>query len=225
MSDIIDRNVFLLGAGFSRPAGAPLIYDFLERSRELLNNPPDGLDQYGLAQFEAVLGFKREMAKAREKINIDLDNIEELFGLIEMSFRLGETPKSTRDSMVYTIAKTLELCILSPGRRMRIGVPVTKGDKSPYGLSGQTQFESIGQLDSQVLLLDMYDFFALFLAGRFDQEGRRKFRKDTVITFNYDLVLDDALLRLGMQPLYGHEGQEGSRADGVTLLKLHGSAN
>ena len=67
-------------------------------------------------------------------------------------------------------------------------------------------------------------FFALMLGGCFDEHGRRDSRKNVVITFNYDLVLDDALLRVGFQPWYGHDSSE-MQSDGVSLLKLHGSAN
>src|SRR5437879_2029389 len=111
-SQATDRNVFILGAGFSRPAGAPLINDFLERSRQFVNSPPRGLDTYSLQQFESAFRFKENMSKSREKIVIDLDNVEELFGLVEMSCRLGKASSETRDSMVWLIAKTLELCTL-----------------------------------------------------------------------------------------------------------------
>ena len=106
-SEIRDHNVFILGAGFSRDAGAPLIHDFLDRSREFFDNPDSALDEHERQQFEEVFGFKREVAKAREKFRIDLDNIEQLFGLVEMSHRLGSVESATRDATVYLIAKTV----------------------------------------------------------------------------------------------------------------------
>jgi hypothetical protein len=39
-----DHNVYILGAGFSRDAGAPLIHDFLDRAREFFDNPDSALD-------------------------------------------------------------------------------------------------------------------------------------------------------------------------------------
>jgi hypothetical protein len=34
-----DKSVFILGAGASVPAGAPVLNDFLKKARELLDNP------------------------------------------------------------------------------------------------------------------------------------------------------------------------------------------
>ena len=121
MAEPTDRNVYILGAGFSAPAGAPLIYSFLERSREFLNNPPAALNNDGLAHFKRVFEFKEKIAKAREKMSVDLDDIEELFGLVEMSCRLGSASVEARNSMIYVIAKTLELCTTPRKPRGRIG--------------------------------------------------------------------------------------------------------
>jgi len=49
------------------------------------------------------------MALAREKFRIDLDNIEKLFGLVEMSERLDRGTEQVRSDIVYLIAKTIEL--------------------------------------------------------------------------------------------------------------------
>ena len=112
-----DHNVYILGAGFSRDAGAPLIHDFLDRARELFDDPDSDLDSQERGQFEQVFKFKREVAKAREKFRIDLDNIEQLFGLVEMSQRLGSEVPATRDATVYLIAKTLQLALANHSRR------------------------------------------------------------------------------------------------------------
>jgi hypothetical protein len=77
-AEIRDHNVFILGAGFSKDAGAPLIHDFLDRAREFFDDPDSDLDSLEREQFDRVFKFKREVAKAREKFQIDLDNIEQL---------------------------------------------------------------------------------------------------------------------------------------------------
>jgi NAD-dependent SIR2 family protein deacetylase len=48
-SEISDRNVFILGAGFSAEAGAPVIRNFLDVSRELFDDPDSGLEPGGEA--------------------------------------------------------------------------------------------------------------------------------------------------------------------------------
>src|SRR5260370_21489540 len=104
-----DRNVYILGAGFSADAGAPLIQGFLDCSRRLVDQPFSDLDPVERAHFKSVFKFRSEMAQSREKVRMDLDDIEQLFGLVEISQRLEARPPETRDSTVYLIAKTLQL--------------------------------------------------------------------------------------------------------------------
>src|SRR5689334_19681240 len=115
-----NRNVFILGAGFSAPAGAPVINDFFDKARELFDNPASHLDVTDRRRFKSVFDFRGDMAAAREKIHLDLDNIEDLFGLVEMAQRLGDSTPETRDDTVYLIAKTLELAVLNKKRRSRV---------------------------------------------------------------------------------------------------------
>lgn len=195
MTDRIDHNVFILGAGFSRPAGSPLINDFLERSRQLLNDPASGLDDLGVAHFRRVFDFKAAMAKAREKMSVDLDNIEELFGIVEMAQKLGSTVAETRRSMVYLIVKTLELCIASTRARPKIGFALEGPSDEKQGGAFPPAFSRTS--GNPQTLADIYDFFAFLLSGGLDDPKARGNRKNSVITFNYDLVLDDAIERVG----------------------------
>jgi hypothetical protein len=54
-------------------------------------------------------------------------------------------------------------------------------------------------------------------------------RSNTVVTFNYDLVLDDALAGVGAKPAYelsdAPYDEPNNSAVVVPLLKLHGSTN
>jgi len=215
-----DRNVFILGAGFSAAAGAPLLPDFLDRAREFFDNPSSGLNSTQRAQFNNVFEFRRKMSQAREKIVLDLDNIENLFGLVEISKRLGQTDTATRQSTVYLIAKTLELSLKPPEKRGTIGfdyhgrepLPPAVFRKSP-DLGRPTYYSA-----------ETYDFFAALIAGCFDEPDRRPNRTSAVITFNYDLVLDDALSRQNLTVDYRLKPGT-SPANSIPILKLHGSAN
>src|ERR1700730_17293992 len=119
MEGIIDRNVYILGAGFSAGAGAPLIHNFLDVSKQLHDRPYSGLEPFEREHFKRVFDFRREIAQARDKIRIDLDDIEQLFGLVEVSHRFRGTPLETRNSMVYLIAKTLQMSIDGKKQRER----------------------------------------------------------------------------------------------------------
>jgi len=221
MNEITDRNVFILGAGFSADAGAPVIRNFLDVSRELFDDPDSGLDPEERKLFQEVFDFKKKVAQAREKFEIDLNNIEELFGLVEMSHRLHPEDSGTRDATVYLIAKTLELAIAKQQRRpwMRFAI------SQDYRLSNPRWVESVPRQQSgnDVFECDTYRHFALLLAGSYDDPKKAKFRSNAVITFNYDLVLDDALRKAGIPPAYGLK--EEANEKGVPVLKLHGSVN
>jgi NAD-dependent SIR2 family protein deacetylase len=78
---------------------------------------------------------------------------------------------------------------------------------------------------------DLYNYFAALVSGFLDYPDTRPNRKDTIITFNYDLVLDHALLRLGIRPNYHIDphllwvDEEPPAGKTIDLLKLHGSTN
>ena len=78
---------------------------------------------------------------------------------------------------------------------------------------------------------DLYAFFAALIGGVFTAPQSRDDQSNCVITFNYDLVLDDALRSLSIEPDYCLPPDiiEGPRQTAdprtVRLLKLHGSLN
>jgi len=226
-AEIRDHNVFILGAGFSRDAGAPLIHDFLDRSREFFDDPDSALDEHERHQFGEVFRFKREVAKAREKFRIDLDDIEQLFGLVEMSHRLGTVESATRDATVYLIAKTLQLALHGTSGRADVRFTLKPG----YGGQADSFLKYVRRSASggDSFETDIYTHFALYLCGKYDDQRKAGVRSNTAITFNYDLVLDDALRRVEANP--GYELQDARYEEMkvgypvVPLLKLHGSTN
>ena len=220
----LDHTVFILGAGASFAAGVPLIKDFLPVARDLFDNPDSDLGLGEARHFRDVFEFRSRIAQSREKIRIDLDDIEELFGLVEMSVRLGIENKEVRDSTVHLIAKTIERAS-EPRRqnRPRVRFQEARGFKS-YLDTGKFGPKEAG-MDGYCI--DMYEFFAHLVAGNFDDPDKRENRATTVITFNYDLVIDDALRSIGISPQY-HVQEENKIEDntsGVSVLHLHGSTN
>lgn len=225
-----DRNVYILGAGFSASAGVPLIRNFLDRAREFYDDPSSGLLDFERSEFSRVFEFKRRMAQAREKVRIDLDDIEQLFGLAEISYRLKRVHRETRDSTVYLIAKTIQLSMIPWGSRGKIGfcLPSTMIEKFRLNYLQDVFNLKLGSSSNEVdVLVDLYDFFACLVAGIFDSPEKRSARKDCIITFNYDLLCDHALTRLGVTPYYHLAYQQKfiDRNKAITLLKLHGSTN
>ena len=57
---------------------------------------PDAWIKQNANTSRGFLDFKRKMSQAREKVKIDLDNIEELFGLVGVSRGGARTRKALR---------------------------------------------------------------------------------------------------------------------------------
>ena len=174
MADI----VFILGAGASKEAGAPLMNDFLETARDLwLSEKID----HGAEHFELVFRGVDALQAVHSKADIDIHNVESVFSAFQMAHILGElhplesdeTNKLT-EAMCSVISKTIESTVLFRRTTQRINVP------QPYG-----------------------DFAELITSLTKEMSPRKKV---AVITFNYDIALDYALHAHNVRFDYGLDG-------------------
>ncbi len=211
------KNVFIVGAGFSAEAGAPLMDQFLTQARELKDNPVSVLDDHDRKIFERVLRYRVELNKALAKIHVDLDNIEQLFGFLEMDLQLSpDADSQLRNDMTYLIVRTLEGSIQKSLAQAnnRILTQPRDGARWNYTFQG-----------------NQYGFFAGFVSGLWNPDKQVEQKSlDTIITFNYDLLLDREMFQLDIVPNYYCEPASfkySFPAPGLhlNLLKMHGSAN
>jgi hypothetical protein len=191
------KTVFILGAGTSRAAGGPLMYDFIDAAAKVLRRGEAG---WAEASIAASLEARRKLQHAFVKSTIDLDNIESLFATYEMATLIGrlgdlddkqvaELPRNLR----YLIMRTLEHSIL-------------------YSINGD---------DDIVPAPYPYDAFAELLIAL---QQERDAAPVAIINFNYDLCLDYALHLKGYEVDYGlGVGATGKRW--VKHYKVHGSLN
>jgi hypothetical protein len=192
------KTVFILGAGASQRAGAPLMADFLDRASDLVRF--GGISELAKIgqDLEEVFKVIAELQSVYYKSHLDLDNIESVFGAIEMALLLKKLGKRSyeeirkiRDSLVTVIYKTLEYGIKFP-------------------VSGQT-----------IRSPEPYESFVSHLIGALEQ-NRATNMPYSFITFNYDLCLDHALRRLGGCDYCLNDVREKGK---YPILKLHGSIN
>src|SRR6266446_8966158 len=92
------KIIFILGAGASKVAGAPLMHEYLDKARELWKtNKVPAEAQYFEQVFNAVSILQRATAKAQ----LDIHNVESVFSAFEMAsvlHSLGEcTIEQIRD--------------------------------------------------------------------------------------------------------------------------------
>jgi NAD-dependent SIR2 family protein deacetylase len=216
------KNVFILGAGFSANAGAPVMWDFIEQAKLLRDDARLGLPAEDQKTFERVFKRLGELRVAQAKMEIDIENIEHLFSLLDMDIEFGgRGTSSLRQDLIFLILRTLEKTIrpenLSVGAW---GLPMKgSGDNQKYSKGVQANYvELFSALASR-----------RWIAGPLGipKDGKCQ---DTIITMNYDCLVDDCLARMGVQPAYGLQDAElppelKRCPYGIAMLKLHGSAN
>lgn len=187
--------VFILGAGASKEAGAPIMGNFFVKAEELLRNNKTGVYK---EDFKRIFEARAKLQNVHSKSQLlELDNIESVFAAFEMGMILNRLPEMTEDdvkllklSIRRLIFKTLEQTVV---------FPVRDGGMFPH---------------------DCYNSFAK-LIKKLNDDGRKK--RCSVITFNYDIALDYALNWNLIPADYCLD--ESKSQGYTKLMKLHGSLN
>jgi hypothetical protein len=193
------KNLFILGAGASKEAGGPLMNDFLDKAHDLLRVKADGISD-AETDFKEVFDAISDLQGVHAKAFLDLDNLEIVFGAIEMGLlirklgmRSADEILSLKKSFITVIYKTLENSIKFPIHSGRIRPP------QPY----EDFVDLLAEVKKQSPLNDPIKY--------------------SFVTFNYDLCLDYALHFKRFNFDYCLNGR--LCRDGSPLLKLHGSTN
>ena len=95
------RTVFILGAGASEHAGAPLMANFLDVATDIRKTAP--LEDDEKKAFDVVFEARAQLDRIFAKSRLDLDNIEGLFAAFEMA-ELLHTGGTEIDGMKLTDA-------------------------------------------------------------------------------------------------------------------------
>ena len=217
------KNVYILGAGFSANAGAPVMWNFIEQAKLLRDDARLGLSVEDQKAFERVFKRLGELRVAQSKMTIDIENIEHLFSLLDMDIDFGGASAGTlRQDLIFLILRTLERTIQTENLF-----------RGTWGLPIQDAAEE-KQTHTRGLIANYVELFSAFasrrwISGTFGMPEDGKCQ-DTIITMNYDCLVDDCLARMGVLPAHGLKDPElppEHRRFGyeMSVLKLHGSAN
>lgn len=168
----MEENIIILGAGASADSGAPLMSNFLDKAEDLLSS---NIDPRTKECIKKVFHLLDEMQKVHSKSRLDLNNIETVFGAIEMAQiikRLGDINPSEipdyRRAIVKLIVRTIEQ-------------------------SMNFEYEN-----SFIYAPGSYKSLMAYIS-----KEKESFR--TIISFNYDLGIDTAVHRAGYKVRYGFE--------------------
>ncbi len=158
----MSSTVFIMGAGTSKCAGAPLMADFLDRAEGLLQN---GRVNLVADEFQKVFDAIGKLQAVHSKAQLDIKNIEAVLTTFEMAKILGKFPGYNADEIEGLIkaAKTLIFKTLEN----TIDFPISEGKISPP---------------------KPHHDFAVLLT-RLQQEATPK-QTVSIVTFNYDILFD-----------------------------------
>ncbi len=201
MNPVTGKTVYVLGAGASCHAGAPLLNDFLVTARIL----HEGREELKYDKFfERVFKWLDTLRGASYYVEFDLDNLEHVFSLAEMMRQLrleDEDGEQLCSDLRWVIMETLDWSCVGKWR------------------------------GSYVEADELYKQFASRLQTSNDKRRKRldkpiqKFQRDVIITFNYDVVLEHAMGLAGVPCDYCLDGTKGRTPGIFKVLKLHGSTN
>jgi hypothetical protein len=219
-----DHNVYVLGAGASADAGLPGMLGFLNHMRDaydwLAAQGGRAEEQEAIAR---VLRYRLTAASASYRVPLDVENIEELFSLASAS---GDEATSVSSA----IAATLDYC-RATARCPTVTVEFDIGQRSAPSGWGKPSREAptVGDGGARWAHFERprWELYGGVLGGALTASSGR----NTVITFNYDMVIEEAFGAFGTTYDYGFgkksvNYQHDPRGEvNVHLLKLHGSVN
>ena len=237
-----NHNVYILGAGFSADAGLPTIATFMRVLRDAGEHYEKVGDRRSAGAIGRVLEYRLRAAGAAYRCMVDPDNIEDLFSLIDTEEN-GAPSTEIQESIRQAIAATMEFARLSYIRNpqeIRLSVQNAPGAQN-------TLFGRAVKDNADWRTLHLYEAYLAALTGMLYEPVPG--RHDTIISFNYDTLVEDALINLKRPYSYGFHGDqyctdenddkfvicgedlpdELRRDEGgngaVAVLKLHGSVN
>jgi hypothetical protein len=168
----VSEIVFILGAGASKEAGAPVIADFLDKAEELLRGGKSG--EYK-EDFERVFDARSKLQAVHSKAQLDLDNIESIFATFEIGRLVNRLPNIESAEINPLLVSIRRLIIKT--LEQTVSYPVVEG--------------------RQVFPPDSYHQFAGLI-----KDLTMKGHACSIITFNYDYALDYAMNFNGIAPDY-----------------------
>jgi len=96
----VSRTVFIIGAGASAEAGAPLMNDFLDRAENLRRSRDSRFSAEEQKSFDLVFKAINALRAAHSKAELDTENLESVFGAFEMARLSGRLGSLTREEVV-----------------------------------------------------------------------------------------------------------------------------
>jgi hypothetical protein len=157
-----------------------------------------------------VLAYRLESTPAAYRVNIDLENIEELFSLSDAG------REGLSKDICVSIAATLDYR-LATRREPKTSI-------SPNDIQRIPRIWAERLSGGQSVSVSMYEWAVRCLLGGWGEDQP----KNAFLSFNYDCLVEESLQSLGYSIDLGLPTTTGAEASGegsIPVLKLHGSVN
>lgn len=194
----MSKTVFILGAGASHEYGLPLMSNFLERSKELCESTE--VIEYK-ENYKRVFRAIGNLQNVNSKSFINIYNIEEVFSAFEMGRIINKLPGILKKEEIEEIlVSTKRLIYETLDKSTALKTPPRSNPLDACGC---------------------YKRLVQFI----DRQSRGNIDACSVITFNYDLLLDYALHKQKLKVDYCLNEINEDKKNQIKLMKLHGSLN
>lgn len=180
----MENVVYILGAGFSAYAGLPLMNDFVSKSKDMYF---DNIVKY--KHFEKLFRDIDKLYKIKNYYQSNMFNIEEILSLMEMQQKLGETDSLRKQFVAYITdvinfysPNHLDFKTNSSTNAWANGIIENNQVASDYALFVLSLLNGIVYKKNNDLLDSIYY-----------QTNNKAETSYSVITFNYDLIIENIL--------------------------------
>lgn len=219
-----DHNVYIVGAGFSRSRGIPVVRDFLNVMRNASQHFEEIGDKETVQQMNDVFEFRHKAAGAAYRTNLNIEDIEQLFSLAS-----AQNANRLDKSIIESISATIDYAtMVGRTETIRVGLDQAVIPNVPtFHRLGSSRNLTDGLYELGDITI--YDLLHLLMLNQLDK--RAELQNNAIISFNYDLVIEESLKALNIPFHYGvkrtHFSDSGycDITNGFSLLKLHGSIN
>src|SRR5438132_9139314 len=177
------KNVFVIGAGVSLHRDAPLMGNFLEVAREILDRASLAPEQ--ALRFQNVIQYWINHDLTEKDAKLKLSNLEDLFGLVDLNLRVDPSLAPVRSDMIFMILKTLEEKIT--GERLA---------------NCYVEFQSASGNSTEVRQASIMRQFVDIVARRWYTAPSSGVAQDSIISTNYDVLIEQALTQGEMEADY-----------------------
>lgn len=191
------ENVFILGAGASKDAGIPVMNEFIKEGLDLKDENRIHSERNYFDKIDEILTSLT--SSLFSKVKIDLNNIEDVFGLIEMGRLINKFPDIDDKDEIEALHKAIIKFIV-----------ITIEQKNLYKHEDgkiESASEAYGEFSEEII-------YKLW-----ETQGN----SCSIITFNYDVALDYSL-HFNSIP-FDYCFNESIQRGHIKLIKLHGSIN